>query len=73
MRPSEALALRWSDIDLEQGRIYISKSRYVDVGATKTTASLRAIKLAAPPAEELRQLFNQTVRRLDDDGQGHVF
>jgi integrase len=73
MRPSEALALRWNDVDLDQGRIYISKSRYVDVGATKTAGSLRAIKLVPPVAEELRRLFNQTVRRLDDNGQEHVF
>jgi integrase len=73
MRPSEALALRWTDIDLDQGRIYISKSRYVDVGATKTARSLRAIKLARPVAEELHRLFHQIVRRLDDNGQGHVF
>lgn len=33
MRPSEALALRWSDIDLKRREIYISKSRYIDDGA----------------------------------------
>lgn len=74
MRPSEALALRWSDIDLERREIYISKSRYIDDGgATKTAGSVRTIKLVPQVAEELGRLFSRTVRRLDDDGSGHVF
>jgi integrase len=74
MRPSEALALRWSDIDLEQREIYISKSRYIDDGAaTKTAGSIRVIKLVQHVGEQLQQLFNSTPRRLDDDGQEHVF
>jgi integrase len=42
MRPSEALALRWGNIDLRRGEISITKSRYMNAeGATKTAGSER--------------------------------
>jgi integrase len=42
MRPSEALALRWEDIDLRHGFLSISKSRYMGTeNGTKTAASER--------------------------------
>jgi len=46
MRPSEALALRWGDIDLRRGEISITKSRYMNAeGATKTAGSERVIRM----------------------------
>ena len=38
MKPSEAIALRWSDVDLRAGSISITKSRYMETdSATKTS------------------------------------
>lgn len=46
MRPSEALALRWSDIDFKRRELAISKSRYMgEESATKTAGSEREIRL----------------------------
>jgi len=46
MRPSEALALRWEDVDLKRGSLSISKSRYMGTeNSTKTAASEREIRL----------------------------
>lgn len=46
MRPSEALALRWGDIDVRRREIMITKSRYLDDEAgTKTAASERTIRI----------------------------
>jgi len=74
MRPSEALALRWADIDFERRLISITKSRYIDDGgATKTAGSVREIKIVPQVADELRALFKRTARWRDLDGQEHVF
>ncbi|MEA2659695.1 MAG: integrase [Candidatus Binatota bacterium] len=57
LRPSEALALRWGDIDLNHRNISISKSRNKDdEGATKTAASEREIKVRAELAKELARI-----------------
>ena len=46
MRPSEALALRWGDVDLRNGYISITKSRTLDAeGSPKTAGSERQIRL----------------------------
>jgi len=46
MRPSEALALRWEDIDIQHGFLSISKSRYMNAeNITKTAGSEREIRL----------------------------
>jgi len=46
MRPSEALGLYWSDVDLRRGEISILKSRYLGAeSGTKTEGSERVIKL----------------------------
>src|ERR1044071_742501 len=74
MRPSEALALRWADIDFERRLISISKSRDIDHGAAaKTPGSVREIKIVPQVADELRALFKRTARWRDLDGQEHVF
>src|SRR5262249_37406899 len=54
MRTSEALALRWGDIDLKRREIVITKSRYLDEEAgTKTAGSEREIRLLPKLAELL--------------------
>src|SRR5215813_7905054 len=46
MRPSEALGLHWSDVDLRRSEISILKSRYLgEESGTKTEGSERVIKL----------------------------
>ncbi len=55
MRPSEALALRWGDVDLKAGRASITKSRYYgSENATKTSGSERDVVLLPMVVELLR-------------------
>ena len=57
MRPSEALALRWGDVDLCRGELSISKSRYLESeGAPKTAGSEREIALLENVVEILRAI-----------------
>lgn len=68
MRPSEAAALRWSDVDIERGRVSIWRSRHgSDETATKTRHSERTIGLARVVVEALRGCVS---RRL---GKEYVF
>jgi len=69
MRPSEALALRWGDVDLKRREIQITKSRYLDKEAgTKTAASEREIKILPKLAEVLSE-----IKPLDVTEETHVF
>jgi integrase len=55
MRPLEALALRWEDIDIKHGFLSISKSRYMDAeNSPKTAGSEREIRLLPKVIEMLR-------------------
>jgi len=55
MRPSEALALRWGDVDLKAGRASITKSRYYgSENATKTSGSERDVVLLPMVVELLK-------------------
>ncbi len=57
MRPSEASALTWADVDLERRTISISKSRYMGTeSAPKTSGSKRAIIVAEQVADVLKIL-----------------
>ena len=57
MRPSEALALRWGDVDLRAEFLSITKSRYLDAeGAPKTPGSEREIRLMPGVVEVLQDL-----------------
>jgi len=68
MRPSEASALTWGDVDLTAGTISISKSRYMgDDSAPKTSASNRTIQV---PETVIRVLNLLPSRAL---GLRHVF
>src|SRR5262249_9806427 len=68
MRPSEASALSWNDVDLEAGTVSITKSRYMgDDGLPKTSASNRTIKIAEPVIKVLELLPSSAL------GLKHVF
>ena len=55
MRPSEALALCWGDVDLRRGEISITKSLYLgEEAGTKTQGSERVIKLHQSVIDVLR-------------------
>jgi len=55
MRPSEAIALRWSDVDLKAARASITKSRYYgSENATKTSGSERDVVLLPMVVELLK-------------------
>jgi len=57
MRPSEAVALRWGDIDTKTGTISISRSRYLGSEApTKTAHSERTIRLRDDVRDVLRDI-----------------
>lgn len=56
LRPSEAVALRVGDIDLERRRLAVCRSRYLgDEHATKTAASERTVPVVAELADTLRR------------------
>ncbi len=57
MRPSEAVALRWGDVDTERGTIEVSKSRYLgSEGPPKTEASNRTVYLLPIVRDALRDV-----------------
>ena|GEM_PF-5566087 len=59
MRPGEYLALKWKDVNLDEGTIYVTrtisrrKARW-HFDETKTAESWRKIKIAPPVAQALR-------------------
>jgi integrase len=56
-RPSEIIALRWSDVDLKLGTVSITKSRYMDTDSpTKTVASERELALGEPIVAVIRSI-----------------
>jgi integrase len=68
MRPSEASALTWADVNLERRTISISKSRYLgSESAPKTSGSMRIIQITEPVLDVLRILPSK------DLGLSHVF
>jgi integrase len=66
MRPSEATALRWGDIDLAAGRAEITKSRHLGAeSAPKTRGSQRTISLLPTIVEILRFLKPLNITETD--------
>lgn len=58
MRPSEATALRWADIDIARGTIAVRRSRYQGAeNAPKTRGSNRTVYLVHPVREALRVMM----------------
>jgi integrase len=69
MRPSEATALRWNDVDLSFAKVSITKSRHLKAEApTKTRASVRTVTLLPVMVEVLNQLY--PLRATEQD---HIF
>ena len=65
-RPSEIIALRWGDVDLNSGVMSITKSRYRDTDSpTKTVASEREITLGEPIITALRSIKPLNVTETD--------
>ena len=57
MRPSEALGLCWSDVDIRRGEISILKSRYLgEESGTKTEGSERVIKVLPSVVKVLKTI-----------------
>jgi integrase len=58
MRPSEATALRWADVDLVRGTIAVRRSRYHGAeNAPKTRGSNRTLYAVGPVREALRAMM----------------
>lgn len=72
LRPNEALALRWSDIDLKRRHILVRRglSRRVE-GHLKTRSSKRTVDIAPDLAVELSRQRQRT--GFAGDGEGLVF
>ena len=68
MRPSEIIALTWSDIDMEKKNISISKAKKMDglVGKPKTISSIRKIDML-PMAEEVLSLLHKEYYKYKHD------
>jgi integrase len=77
MRRGEALGLRWSDVDLDRGRVYVSRTvgkvagRVVE-GDTKTAAGRRSVALDPQLVELLDQHFQHQAAERDLVGVGYV-
>jgi len=62
IRPGEAYALRWQDVNLERGSLHVCRSwgdREVSATAPKTAKGLRTVALAADLVRDLRGLQEQ--------------
>jgi len=69
LRPSEAAALRWRDIDLDRRTLSIRRSRHMgQEGAPKTRAARRTVVLFPTTVELLKQM-----QPLHVTPEGHVF
>lgn len=69
MRPSEASALRWTDVDMEAGTISISKSR--DMGSESATKTKGSDRIICMLNEEVREALKILPSRAM--GSGFVF
>jgi len=57
MRPSEAIALTWGDVDLEGGFLRITRSRYAgEYSAPKTGAAARSVQLLPETVRQLKTI-----------------
>ncbi len=69
LRPSEAAALRWGDVDVAAGTLSVARSRYLGAeGAPKTARSARTIRLLPYVREILAEL-----KPLHADADAYVF
>jgi integrase len=83
MRQGELLALKWTDIDLEAGKVSVRRtltreSGHYTLGEPKTKKSRRTIKLTGAATEALRSHLNRQMADIDRLGdlyqdQGLIF
>ncbi len=68
LRRGELIALRWSDVDLDSGTAYITKSVYRNVeGNTKTRASKKPVPLPEQVVAELKTWKEASLYKSDED------
>jgi len=68
LRRGELIALRWSDVDLDSGTTYITKSVYRNVeGSTMTQASKKPVPLPEQVVAELKAWKEASLYRNDKD------
>jgi len=75
MRRGELLGLKWSDVDLENGRLSIgraltrtSNGKYVVLAETKTRGSRRTVKLTQRAVEALRNHLERQLAEIEAVG-----
>jgi integrase len=85
MRRGELLGLKWSDVDLENGRVSIRRTltridngKRVALGDPKTNRSRRTVRLTPQATEALREHLERQLTQMDTlgdlyDDQGLVF
>ena len=72
-RPSEALALKWKDIDFQDKKVFIRHSISADAdghklyGPTKTASSVRKVPLSDQLAVALKEYKKETIYNKADD------
>jgi integrase len=69
VRPSEALALSWSDIDLRRGEFSITKSRYLEEESSPKTAGSQRERTLLPDVVNLLA----TAKPLQATEDQHIF
>jgi len=68
LRRGELIALRWSDVDLDSGTAFITKSVYRNVeGNTKTRASKKPVPLPEQVVAELKAWKEASLYKNDED------
>jgi integrase len=62
LRPGEAQALRWSDVDLEAGVVHVRRAvkrgdggRAIEIGAPKTSGSVRSLRVSSRVLDALKR------------------
>ena len=72
LRPSEAAALLWSDVDLKSGKVSVNKSLKKDrsVGDTKTSAGVRNVPIPEQFLDELKQIKHEPFELVCKNSKG---
>src|SRR6266851_1339083 len=65
LRPNEAFALRWEDIDFDRGQLKIRRTihRFGGIGLPKTASSEREVDMLGPVVDELQEQRARTQLR----------
>lgn len=73
MRRGELLGLKWTDVDLENGRLSIRRAltrtedgKYVALAEPKTKGSRRTVKLTQSAVEALRSLLERQLAEIEE-------